>query len=113
MKKLESMFSTLATNYGEIGFAVVLLFTFHKQAMAKFDEQKLLMKDLVKSIQTLSSSYERHSVELEHTAKEFERIEVHQKLQDKHIHTIRNTLHKMGNTMVTHEHLRDLAKELK
>ena len=109
---MEAVFFNIASEYGSIGVAVIVLFMFHRQAMSKVeqiaisnDKQNLILEDLTNKIIDLNASYEKHAMQLEYGDKEFQKIEAHQKEQDMKIHELKESVHYLRNKMLTKEHI--------
>lgn len=85
-------FVKFVESYGTLGALVALLFIFHRQARGDLKSIKEGITEMSKAISDMSTKLERHTVELEHGAREFARIEEHQKTQDEKIHNLKNEI---------------------
>lgn len=75
----------------------------HSQAMERLD-------NVVAAVNKMAVNDATNTVKHEQNVKDISRIDEHNKMQDKTIYENRDSLHKIKNTMVTQEHLRELSK---
>lgn len=87
-----------------------LLTYLHKEGVDVLKAIKKGQDELKNQISELTASTIVHNEKLEQGAKEFVRIEEHQRTQDEKIDKIRLDLHGIKNVMLTHEHIKELTK---
>ena len=75
----------------------------HNEGMSKLDKA-------IDTVNTLATTLAVHAKELEFGDKRFVKMEDEVAMCRASIHSIRNTLHDVKNTMVTHRQLRDLKE---